>query len=287
MNKVQKDVIAHQYLYNKIYDVQMSDEISGNILPQKLIIKPGKYKVFDKVYDMSREGLYRFIQPFDKTEQRIVCTGGGYKKIGILLSSTSWILAHGTLDDRITIEKENRKALHRKLICSCSYASSWVSSVLKKFNINSRLVVGLTLDKWNSYDNGHTMLEIFTGNRWVVYDVTNHMFFKNELHYLDMYELCDIVFSHRDYEIISLTDSLQYDVNSPCTLWTESKMSNKECLKKCYDRLFQCSLIEQNNKFYFCDVMNKDKVESYSHNYKYMEKDKFMEEFYYVSNKGD
>ena len=82
MNKVQKDVIAHQYLYNKIYDVQMSNEISGDKLPKELVIKPGKCKVFDKVYDMSKDGLYRFIQPFGKKEQRIVCTegGGGIKK---------------------------------------------------------------------------------------------------------------------------------------------------------------------------------------------------------------
>lgn len=196
-------------------------------------------------------------------------------------------MTHGVSDDRATIERKNRKALHRKLICSCGYASLWVSSVLKKFNIDSRLVVGLTLDKWNSYDNGHTMLEIRVDNKWIVYDVTNHVFFKSESHLLNMYELCDIVSEHRSYEIIFLTGSPQYDSNASLAWLYESTMSNEECLRKWYERVFQVPLIAQGNKFYFYDVMNKNKVESYSYSYCYMEKDKFMEEFYYISNKGD
>lgn len=192
----------------------------------------------------------------------------------------SWISAHGNIDDLLTIDEKTEVALHRKLIFSCGYASLWVSSLLKKFNINNRRVAGLTLDKWNSYDNGHTMLEIMVGNKWIAYDVSNHIFFKDKLHYLDMYELCNVVSNHQDYEMIFLIGHSQYDINIPYTLWYESIMSSEECLRKWYDRVFQLPLIEQNNQFYFCDARNKERVEAYADNYQYMAHDIFMEKFY-------
>ena len=124
------------------------------------------------------------------------------------------------------------------------------------------------------------MLEIKIGNKWIVYDVSNHVFFKDKLHYLDIYELCKVVSNHQEYEMISLTGNSQYDINSPYTLWHESIMSSEECLRKWYDRVLQLPLIEQNNRFYFCDTENKERVEAYASNYQYMVKDIFIKKFY-------
>ena len=42
-----------------------------------------------------------------------------------------------------------------------------------KNGVKSRLVSSLTLDSWNSYDNGHIMIEVFRPElkKWVVYDI--------------------------------------------------------------------------------------------------------------------
>lgn len=81
MSKAEEDVVAYRCLYNKIYDLQMTDEIIAGMLPKELVIKPGKYRVFDKVYCMNEEGLYRFVQPFGTSEQRIVYGGGAVKDL--------------------------------------------------------------------------------------------------------------------------------------------------------------------------------------------------------------
>ena len=45
--------------------------------------------------------------------------------------------------------------------------------------IESRVVQTLTVEDWNSYNNGHTMIEIYRHdfNKWVLYDLDNNAYF--------------------------------------------------------------------------------------------------------------
>lgn len=70
-------IVAYHCLYDQCEDVvpNMESELSKE-LPGELIVAPGNYKIFGRSYSLVKEGLYRFIRPFDSCEQRIVWGGG-------------------------------------------------------------------------------------------------------------------------------------------------------------------------------------------------------------------
>jgi len=108
----------------------------------------------------------------------------GEKEVEHLISALSWITIHGNEDNALSFDKKTYKALHSKLIVTCGYASLWGSEILRNKGIRNRIVSTLTLDEWNLYDNGHTMLEVWEENlnKWVVYDIDNgKSFFPNQI----------------------------------------------------------------------------------------------------------
>ena len=50
---------------------------------------------------------------------------------------------------------------------------------MSRYNIRARFVLTLTLDPWNSYDNGHSMIEVYREDlkKWVLYDVDENAYF--------------------------------------------------------------------------------------------------------------
>ena len=87
---------VHYALFDKIQKVSESQSKDGKNLPSQLIISKGKYMFSNKIYDLDKEGLYRFIHPGVINEQRIVFENN----LDSLLSSIAWIHSHGNKDDK-------------------------------------------------------------------------------------------------------------------------------------------------------------------------------------------
>ena len=254
-------------------------------LHSNLVIKPGTYVVFDNVYDLNKEGLYRFIYPERENHQRIVFNGN----VDSLLSSVAWIYSHGNLDDKKTETELNTKALNSKIFGTCATISHWIQNLLDKQQINSRVVQTLTLDEWNNYDNGHTMIEIYREDhkKWVVYDLDNNAYFSINDVPLSLIEFVNSV-KDDSYEINYIANDSRLDISNFLSIngynyafFSESIVANEDTLREWYKRVIQVPLIpDLNNNYYFFDYDNRFKIEGYASNYKYLTEKEFLKRFY-------
>lgn len=251
-------------------------------LPESLIIPPGKYNFYGNTYELQKEGLYRFVYPPKENKQRIVYD----RNLTALLSSLSWIVSHGNSDNSKSNDELTRKAMKSKLFLTCGKISSWAHYILNTQGINSRVVAGLTLDEWNSYDNGHTLIEVYRKeyNKWVVYDLDQNAYFLHNGEPLSLIEFANYSASG-NYEIryissdirVDISNFLARDTNYDYAFVAERKVNS---LKLWYKRVMQVPMIRDGSYYYFFDNTHRSRIESYSSSYRYMDEEQFMEKFY-------
>ncbi|OGK62541.1 hypothetical protein A2334_05905 [Candidatus Roizmanbacteria bacterium RIFOXYB2_FULL_38_10] len=253
-------------------------------LPDTLIIAPGIYRVNNQLYDLQNEGLYRFIYPEVSNKQRIVYE----KDNNVLLSSISWIVSHGNADDTLSFKLLENKAKDSKLSITCGTMISWTQSLLSRLGTSSRIVLGLTLKEWNTYDNGHTLLEVYDQglHKWIVYDLDNNQYFSYNSVPLSFYEYWEHI--KDDYQIIKLANDFKVDVggfrnkynNFDYSLLVEQNLTSEENLRSWYANTIQVPMIQIDGIFYHFDRANKNRVDSYNPTFKYIDFEMFMSKFY-------
>lgn len=254
-------------------------------LPKSLIIKPRKFRFYGKTYELKKEGLYRFVYPGKENQQRIVYENN----VDALLSSIAWIHSHGNSDDKKSYSEINEKILHSKIFATCGSISEWAQNTLESNGVKSRIVSSLTLDQWNSYDNGHILIEAYRKNynKWVVYDLDNNAYFSKNGIPLSLIEF-SAQSSDLDYEINYIASNANLDVanfiddktNYDYSFLIEARFVNENSRKQWYKRVMQVPLIGDGKYNYFFNNTNISRVESYSSYYKYMDKKQFLEKFY-------
>jgi hypothetical protein len=240
-------------------------------LPNVLVIKPGTYSVDGQTYQL-KEGLFRLFRPGRSGEQRIVYQQD--KKL--LLESLTWIKSHGDINDDLFLEQLLSRAKTHKLVITCGTTSKLFKSILKDVGIESRIVSTVTLEKLNGYDNGHTMLEVNVDGKWVLYDFDNNIYFYKG-HPLSFIEFIQ---AQGDYEMKPISNAPVLTVDrgkEDTTFYSEAINSS---LKGWMARIDDVGLIESEGYFYFPDIPERDRVESYSNIYKPMPRDEFMHTFY-------
>ncbi len=159
-------------------------------LPQKLIADPSLYFFDGKRYDCHMPGLYRFIKPQKRNEQRIVIFSHDGFRTTLLLSQ---LLIRGTKDDYRTLEGMEKEACTRLLVNTCGPASLFVHRVLEGAGFRSRVVYSHTDQELNSYNNGHAMVEVFDEEkrRYQLIDVDRKLYFHHRRNgILNLFELC-------------------------------------------------------------------------------------------------
>ena len=232
---------------------------------------------FDCPYSNSSHNTY-YSQIYDGTN------------IESLLSSVSWIYTHGNSDSGKSFEELNQKAMQSKIYGVCNTISIWILQILQEQNISSRLVQTMTLDEWNTYDNSHTMIEVYRNDleKWVVYDLDNNVFFTYDEIPLSLVEFVDHV-KNNDYDIVFLASDTKLDVSNfksgdndyDYAFVAESITSNEDTLRNWYERIIQVPLIQgEDLEFYFFDSKNQIKIENFAPNYHFIEETKFLNDFY-------
>jgi len=273
-----------KYIETTVFDEVIDSDKAILDLPDSLIITPGIYRVNNQIYDLQNEGLYRFIYPEVSNKQRIVYE----KDNNVLLSSISWIVSHGNADDTLSFESLENKAKDSKLSITCGTMISWAQSLLGRLNIPSRIVLGLTLKEWNTYDNGHTLLEVYDNelHKWVVYDLDNNQYFLYNSVPLSFYEYWEHL--KDDYQIIKLANDFKVDVggfknkynNFDYSLLVEQNLTSEVNLRRWYVETIQVPMIQIDGIFYHFDRTNKNRVDSYNPTFKYIDLEMFMNKFY-------
>jgi len=281
--KDNKPIVFH-LIDESINKVSHSPKDGINISNQ-LIIKPGTYKFQDNNYSLDKEGLYRFILPGTLNMQRIV-----YKDdVDALLSAMCWIVSHGNSDNKKSNNRISNKALHSKVFITCGHISKWAKSIFDSLDIESRLVAGMTTDDWNSYDNGHSLIEVYRNkwNKWVLYDLDSNSYFipRNGKVPLSLLEFSKYIVTD-DYRIVYLSSDTRVDISNfnstngyDYGFLSEAGSVN---IRSWYRRVMQVPLIhDKPTNTYFC-MSNTDpnRIESYSPRYKHISKNSFITKFY-------
>ena len=263
---------------------ELSDE-GGTKLPDELVIPKGKYIFSGKTYNLDMEGIYRFTNPGKFNKQRIIFKND----IDALLSSIAWIYSHGNKDDEKSYSDILTKAKNEKVFATCGSISNWSVQFLKKYKVKSRIVAVLTLDEWNSYDNGHILIEVFREelNKWVLYDMDNDAYFTNNNNPLSLLEFMKYVKDDK-YEINFIAKKNDVDTsnfvdkknNYDYGFLIEARFLDENTRRKWYKRVFQVPMIIDGGDSYFFNNEKKEKILEYSSFYKFLDEEKFLKRFY-------
>ena len=279
-----KPIVYHAFL-EKIQMVDVVSNEDGNELPDELVIPKDKYIFSGNTYNLDKDGVYRFVNPGKYNIQRIVFE----KDLNALLSSIAWIYSHGNNDDEKEYSEILQKAKNEKIFATCGTISNWSVQFLKEFGVKARIVAVLTLDDWNSYDNGHILVEVYREElkKWILYDVDNDAFFSSNGIPLSLLEFVKKV-REDDYDIefiarkndIDISNFVDRENSYDYGFLIEARFLNEQTRRKWYKRVFQVPMIVDEGKSYFFDNTNKDKILSYSSFYEFLDKKEFLDRFY-------
>jgi hypothetical protein len=132
---------------------------AGQPLPDRLVIRPGYYRVGGRVFDMRREGYYQF----GHRVRRIVY----YQSVQALLSGIAWATSSTGADDTLDEPRLEAMAMVRKPGLTCGYVVEFARYLLARQGIVTRAVASIGL----SPAAAHTMIEVDRAGRWTLYDL--------------------------------------------------------------------------------------------------------------------
>ena len=143
--------------------------------------------MFSRVISATKPGVYKFIVPGIGSRQFQVW----WPKLGVtrLMTDLGYLNVHGNRDDQFDMVTLASIGTQRNLSVTCGTISNLTRSILKKFQIESRIVVSRTLERPYGLDDGHIMLEIRDGKSWVLFDPDSKSFFGTKKHKLGVADL--------------------------------------------------------------------------------------------------
>jgi hypothetical protein len=164
--------IAYFYSFEFVgpCEISITKEKLKSLDSLSLICVEDKVKVSDEEYcDISNEGIYRIISPKGFTRQFIK-----YKKsLNTLLHSIALLFVHASgKDNFLETEELIERCRFRVLETTCGTTARVAKHILEIVGISCRVVSVFTMDDWNTYDNGHTLLEFWDQKfkKWALID---------------------------------------------------------------------------------------------------------------------
>lgn len=254
-------------------------------LPETLVIPPGEYIFGDSTYKLTAPGLYRFLAMGERQEQRIVDNGD----VHALMSALAWLHVHGTTDDKLPPDVLENEAKTRKLVASCGAIAGLATRILNRHGITARVVATLSGPPYNSYDNGHTLFEIYRRdlNQWMVYDLDNNAYYEADGKPLSVADLIARI-PKNEYKIMPLSaDGIAAarattEPGFDYSFYFELIGGTETALRQWLARVARVPLIYADDVFYFYadDADLRKSVEKYSKIYRHLSTEDFMKRFY-------
>lgn len=160
------------------------------------------------VYPLAKEGLYRFLVLTQSVRNLIVARENHWLPI---LQGLSALQVHGNREDGTPVEELKARLPTCAFLCiTCGTIASLAASILDDLGFRTRLVGGLTMEDWNTYDNGHALFEVFSphAEKWVLADVDMGFLFRHSDVYLDAGEMWECLNQRRALELVPLTNAI-------------------------------------------------------------------------------
>ena len=250
-------------------------------MDNSLILPPRIYKWGGKLYNLTNEGCY-YLVDFKKEISRYVII---YKKdVLSLMSSISWLVTHGNKDEFKSFSEKIKKLKTKKLSLTCGPVSTFASKLLNKYHIENRIINFLTIDQWNTYDNGHVLIEVKINHRYVLFDLDNNLYFGlrgKKLKAKDFLDKIDFnLLKFRKLSKDSYVDTNGFYYNKINYIGFADYINNH--IRKWYQRVMQVPIIIKNG-IYYVGLNNKkykDNILKYIPNAIILNKDEFFKKFY-------
>lgn len=282
-------VFTINILYADLYRIDDSgvhllspSQQSGGGTPDSLLMNPNIYGFNGPSYDCNAEGLYKYYVVNTNYANRLVYNGN----IPKLINSITWLHAQGYHDDTVSYSTALTIAKTRRLRMTCGSIVQFANTLCSNLSVNNRFILLLTLDSWNTYNNGHSLLEVNDGVGWKLWDIDLRNYFQQGSLDLNAIEFRDAV-SVNDYDIVHFSQSpilafgdliySSYDYSN----WYETQFIDEVYLRQFYSRCAQIVLIKSGSNFYFTsNSSDRIRIESYDPSFIYMSEVDFMNTFY-------
>ena len=235
--------------------VPSSDNVRAAELPCDLVVSPGFYAFHGKIFDLRRDGLYRFMHIPIENQQRIVLGG----ELHAFMSALAWISVHGSGDDARPFEDLEHLATQRKLSLTCGTLSNFASSLLGRIGVRARVVFTFSDGPYSGFDDSHMMIEVFRPDlhNWVIYDIDNDVSFAQDGAPHSLREFVSAVKSGAKYEIEPLASGSNLDTSRFETsngysfvFYGELILSSENALRAWYERVCRIMAINDANYYY-------------------------------------
>ena len=210
--RAQDDPVVATLTNEKAHAIALNPELDGDAedFPTSLIMAAAHYRFHGHVFDCRAPGVYRLSKPQVENQQRVVLDPESGLNNALYLSLVS---IRGNRDDRLPFKKLIRSSTNRLLSMTCGPLASFVSKVCDSIGLKTRIISTHTLEVTNSYDNGHTLLEVWIPDlaKYVVVDVDKKCFFRNKGNLLNAFELCSLVFHEENFSIERFAENIHLD----------------------------------------------------------------------------
>jgi len=222
-----------------------------------IVTGPIKVEFMGNVYTLVNEGLYRF-SVITKSVRNLVMIKHKNSVIPIL-KAISLIQIHGGRDQSTTLEQRKKLLFSRYWISlTCGDISALTKQVLSDAGFTSRLVSALTLAQWNTYNNGHVLLEVFFPDisRWVLVDVDLGYIFMHDGELLNAYSFWKCLKENNHILFVPLSQKeidplwLENEYYSYSHMWRRI-VKDVNTKLSWYKRIFQTFGFHTENKFIY------------------------------------
>ncbi|HON05926.1 MAG TPA: hypothetical protein P5065_05685 [Candidatus Ratteibacteria bacterium] len=139
-----------------------------------------------KTYRIESEGLYRF-SVITRSVRNLIMIQDNNSMIPVL-KSLALMQIHGNRDSSFSSEEWKKLLLSRYWISlTCGHIASLTGQVLSDYGFKSRIVSAFTFSDWNTYNNGHMLLEVFFPSilKWVLVDIDMGYVFLDDNGFID------------------------------------------------------------------------------------------------------
>jgi len=166
-------VVAHPILHvnTTVSKTLPKDDL---LFSKRLIFPKGIYTFHGIRYDLTQEGLHRILDVANHDSLQLIIYEND---VPTLLSAFAWSVKHGNKDDRKPFKSLVKLQRQGNLSMTCGPVSNYIHTHLRRLGIASRLIHFNRSRHFNSYDNGHILLEVKIDGKWVLTDIDNNMLF--------------------------------------------------------------------------------------------------------------
>lgn len=136
-------------------------------LSESWLQSPGFVEVAGQVFDLRKDGVYRFYQLPMVSEQRVVWNGDPEA----VLKFIGYLIGYGDDDDTKDTSHLRKKLTNARVIGGCGTLAKLVQNLLLEIGIESRIILFMAASDWGGQDDGHTLLELRNKDKeWFLYD---------------------------------------------------------------------------------------------------------------------